>query len=144
MIMNREEFKKILPHREPMLLVDEAELIAPNRAHGSYTVRGDEWFLQGHFPGNPVVPGVILCEIMAQASCMLVAQRIQGTTPYFTGLDRVRFRQKVTPGDTLCIESVLVKEKPPFYFAQAKGLVDGKVCVSAEFSFVLAEPEARQ
>lgn len=135
--MDREELKTILPHREPMLLVDEAELIGSDKACGAYTVRGDEWFLQGHFPGNPVVPGVILCEIMAQASCMLVAQKIKGTTPYFTGLNRVRFRRKVVPGETLRIESTIVKEKAPFYFAEATGLVNGEVCVSAEFSFML-------
>ena len=124
-----------------MLLVDEAELIEHGKARGSYTVRGDEWFLEGHFPGNKVVPGVILCEIMAQTSCVLVADTISGTTPYFTGLDHVRFRQKVLPGDTLMVESSLVKEKPPFYFAEAKGLVNGKLCASAEFSFMLAEQE---
>lgn len=138
--MNREEFKKIIPHREPMLLVDEAELTEPQKARGSYAVRGDEWFLEGHFPGNKVVPGVILCEIMAQISAVLVAERMNGTTPYFTGLDCVRFRQKVLPGDTLEVESALVKEKPPFYFAEAKGKVNGRVCVSASFSFVLSAP----
>ena len=91
--MNKEEIKKILPHREPMLLIDQANLINENTAEGFYTVRGDEYFLQGHFPGNPVVPGVILCEIMAQTCCVLMGEQgdSQGKTPYYTGLNQVKF-----------------------------------------------------
>lgn len=134
--MDREELKKILPHREPMLLVDEA-VVEDGVAKGKYTVKGDEWFLQGHFPGNPVVPGVVLCEIMGQACSVLLADRCQGMTPYFTGLNNVKFRGMVKPGDTLCIESVLVRNKGPFYFAEGKGYVNGKLCVSGEYSFAL-------
>ena len=89
--MNKEELKNILPHREPMLLVEEAEKIDENKAIGKYKVKGDEWFLQGHFPGNPVVPGVVLCEMMAQACCVILADKVSGATPYFTGLNNFKF-----------------------------------------------------
>jgi 3-hydroxyacyl-[acyl-carrier-protein] dehydratase len=135
--MNREEIKQIIPHREPMLLVDEAQVIDEKTASGKYHVRGDEFFLQGHFPGNPVVPGVILCEMMAQTGSVVLASRINGSTPYFTGLNKVKFRQKVLPGDTLDIICRLTQQRGSFFFAEATGKVNGKLAVSAEFSFAL-------
>ena len=137
--MNREEIEKILPHRAPMLLLDEAELIQ-EEALGKYTVRGDEFFLKGHFPGNPVVPGVILCEMMAQTCCVLLQNDTTGnTTPYFTGLNKVKFREKVLPGDILTIKCSLDKVKPPFYFAHGAVYVEDKMAAEAEFSFAVVE-----
>ena len=139
--MNKEEVKKILPHREPMLLVDEVELI-DGVAHGKCHIRGDEYFLQGHFPGNPVVPGVIQCEMMAQSACVLLASgAAEGCTPMFTSLDKVKFRGQVKPGDTLETECEITRQRGNFYFAKGKGSVNGKVCVSAEFSFALVKSE---
>jgi 3-hydroxyacyl-[acyl-carrier-protein] dehydratase len=135
--MNREEIKQIIPHREPMLLVDETEIVDENTAHGKLQIHGDEWFLQGHFPGNPVVPGVILCESMAQASSVIVADKARGTTPYFAALSNVRFKNKVFPGDLLESVCKLVRTKGSFYFVEAKGYVQGKLCVTADFSFAL-------
>lgn len=137
--MNREEIKQILPHREPMLLVDTVT-VADGIATGTYFVRGDEFFLQGHFPGNPVVPGVILCEMMAQSACGLLLQGVApGSTPYFTSLNKVRFKQVVYPGDTVVFTCSITAQKGPFFFCQGKGHVNGKLCISGEFSFAIKE-----
>jgi len=77
-MMNKEEIMQFLPHREPMLLVDQMNIDENNVAHGRYTVKGTEYFLQGHFPGYPVVPGVILCEIMGQCCSLLVKEQMAG------------------------------------------------------------------
>ncbi len=137
--MNQEELKRILPHRDNMLLIEQATC-EDGVAHGQVAIRGDEWFLQGHFPGNPVVPGVILCEMLAQSVCVLLAEKMTANQlPLFTGFDKVRFRNSVRPGDVFVTECKLTRAKPPFYFAEGKGFVDGKRCVEASFSFALTE-----
>lgn len=141
MRMNKDELKQILPHREPMLLLDEAELKEDNLAVGKYTVKGDEWFLQGHFPGMPIVPGVVQCEMLAQTCCMLLSEQVKGKLPLFAGLDRVRFKNRVLPGDTLVMECSLTRSRPPFYFAKGRGSVNGKPVVSAELSFALVSKD---
>ncbi|MBE7006493.1 MAG: beta-hydroxyacyl-ACP dehydratase [Ruminococcaceae bacterium] len=135
--MNREEVMGILPHRDHMLLLDDAEEL-DGTAVGHYTVRGDEFFLKGHFPGNPIVPGVILCEILAQSACVLMRGAMgEGQLPVYTGLNNVKFRSPVRPGDTVEARCRIRRAKHPFYFAEGTVTVDGRTCVSAEFSFAM-------
>lgn len=137
--MNREELMGILPHRDAMLLLDDAKE-QDGEAAGHYAVRGDEFFLKGHFPGNPIVPGVILCEILAQTACVLLQEEAggqSGKTPMYTGLDQVRFKSPVRPGDTVETRCRIVRKKHPFYFAEGTVSVDGRLCVSARFSFAM-------
>lgn len=137
--MNQEEIKKILPHRDAMLLIDEAEVVE-GAAHGRKEIKGDEWFLKGHFPDAPIVPGVILCEILAQSTCVLLNDKISGESlPVFTGLNKVKFRNPVRPGDVFETKCEIIKEKSPFYFAKGEGYVGGRLCVSAEFSFAVTD-----
>ena len=135
--MNREEIMGILPHRDHMLLLDDAEEL-DGTAVGHYTVRGDEFFLKGHFPGNPIVPGVILCEILAQSACVLMRGAMgEGQLPVYTGLNNVKFRSPVRPGDTVEARCRIRRAKHPFYFAEGTVTVDGRTCVLAEFSFAM-------
>ena len=135
--MNREEIMKILPHRDPMLLLDDAENL-DGEAVAHYTVRGDEFFLQGHFPGNPIVPGVILCEILAQSACVLLRDAMDsGNLTVYTGLNNVKFRSPVRPGDRVETRCRIKRVKAPFYFAEGTVTVEGRLCVSAEFSVAI-------
>ena len=137
--MNKEEIMSILPHREDMLLLDEVEN-QNGVAIGHYTVRGDEFFLRGHFPDNPIVPGVILCEMLAQSACILMKEVMtEGKLPVYTGLNNVKFRSPVKPGDTVELRCAITRAKHPFYFAKGTGYVNGKRCVTAEFSFAVTE-----
>lgn len=134
--MNRDELKKILPHREPMLLVDEAEVNEDGSFTGSYTVKGDEFFLQGHFPGNPIVPGVMLCEMMAQSSVVLFQEDLGENQLFvYTGINNVKFRESVRPGDTVVFHGEITRVKKPFYFIHGLAAVNGKRCMEGDFSF---------
>lgn len=141
--MKRDELKKILPHREPMLLLDEAEVV-DGVAHGRITITGDEFFVQGHFPDNPVVPGVILCEMLAQNCCVLMGDGLSGqenVTPFYTSLDKVRFKHPVRPGDTVELTCQITRHRGPFYFASGEARVGDALCVTAEMSFALMPAE---
>lgn len=139
--MKQDEIKNILPHRDNMLLLDEV-YEEGEYAHGIFRIREDAWFLKGHFPGAPVVPGVILCEILAQSMCVLLKDKMeQGKMPMYTGLNNVKFRSPVRPGDTFETKCKLKRQKHPFYFAEGEGFVGDTTCVKGEFSFAITENE---
>ena len=127
-IMNRDAIMTFLPHREPMLLVDDVTMEG-DIAIAHYHVRGDEFFLQGHFPGNPIVPGVILCEIMGQSM----------RTPLYSGIKEARFRQPVRPGDTIEIRGRITDRRGLIFHAEAEAKVDGKTAVKGVLSFALID-----
>ena len=136
--MNREELKRLMPHREPMLLVDEANIIG-EEAIARYTVRDNEFFTQGHFPGNPIVPGVILCEIMAQGSTLLLKDELIDKMALYAGVDGVRFKRQVKPGDTVVTKSRITGRKGPLVVVEAQATVEGTVCCKGKLSFMLVK-----
>ena len=137
--MTKDEIKTILPHREPMLLVEELEQDG-EFALGKYRVKGDEWFLQGHFPDAPVVPGVILCEILAQTVGILLRDKLDmGQVPMYTSMKEVRFKAPVKPGDLFQTRCRITRAKHPFYFAEGEGYVGDTLCVKSTFSFAITE-----
>lgn len=135
--LNREDIMQILPHRDNMLLLDDVVEVG-NGAIGHYQVRGDEFFLKGHFPDNPIVPGVILCEILAQSACVLLKDKMsERKIPVYTGLNNVRFRSPVKPGDRIKTRCSIIRTKHPFYFAEGSLSVGDRLCMTAEFSFAI-------
>ena len=135
--MEREEIKLHLAHREPMLLVDEMHLDENGTGHAQYRIREDEFFTRGHFPGNPVVPGVILCEIMAQSCTILMLEDIPGNDTLYRGIDEVKFKNIVRPGDICEITTTLDDKKAGLYFCTAKLEVGGKLCCKGKLTFAL-------
>lgn len=132
--MTREEIKQVLPHREPMLLLDSTALEADGSARAWYRIPEDPWFCQGHFPGNPIVPGVILCEIMAQACFQLFPEAFADNLVVYRGLDAVKFRGSVLPGDQCEITCTLLEQKGSLYVSEAALSVDGKRCAQARIT----------
>ena len=142
-MLNKEQIKTFMPHREPMLLLDQVQLDAEGQSSGSYHVEGDEYFLQGHFPGHPVVPGVILCEIIAQTAGVLVAEELKkGLLSLFTGMEQVRFRRMVRPGDTIHTSCSMIRASGALIKIRGEARVDGQVCAEGVFLLMLREKDA--
>ncbi len=134
------EIMEVIPHRYPFLLVDTIEeLEEGKRALGRKCVSMGEPYFQGHFPGNPVMPGVLILEALAQvgAVAMLSAPQWKGCTAYLAGIDKARFRKKVLPGDVLTLETEVIRSKGPMGVSQAVATVDGKVVAQAQLTFTI-------
>lgn len=139
--MNKAEIKTFLPHREPMLLIEEACIDEQGYAHSKYRIKEDEFFTRGHFPDNPIVPGVILCEIMAQSCAIAVKDEIPGNLTLYAGLDKVRFKNVVKPGDLCEVTARLDSRRGGIFFFTASLEVDGKLCCKGQLTFALIPKE---
>lgn len=139
-MLNTKQIMEILPHRAPFLLVDRIDELEPGkRAVGVKAVTYNEPHFQGHFPQEPVMPGVLICEALAQvgAVALLSHENYKGKIAFFGGINKARFRQKVVPGDVLRLETELIKIKGPVGVGRATAYLGDKVCVEAELTFVV-------
>ena len=143
-VLTTKEILDILPHRQPFMLVDTIEELEPGvRAVGKKCVTYNEPFFAGHFPGEPVMPGVLLIEALAQvgAVAILSMPENKGKIAFFGGIKEARFKGKVLPGDVLKMETEIIKMKGPIGVGSAKAYVDGKVVAKAELTFAIGAKE---
>jgi 3-hydroxyacyl-[acyl-carrier-protein] dehydratase len=141
-MLGADEIEAIIPHRYPMLLVDRmVEIQAGRRGVGIKNVTANEWFFEGHFPGNKVMPGVLIVEAMAQvAAVTLLKDADAGSkTPMFAGIENMKFRKPVVPGDQLSMEFTLEKLRGPIGKGHVKATVDGKVAAEGDIMFALVD-----
>ena len=144
MQLSTKQIMEIIPHRQPFLLLDTIEELEPGvRAVGKKCVTYNEPFFAGHFPQEPVMPGVLILEALAQAGAVAILSQPEnkGKLVLFGGIDGARFKGKVVPGDVLLLETQIIKVKGPIGIGSAKANVNGKLAAKAELTFVVSEPE---
>ena len=140
-MLNHQKILDAIPHRDPFLLVDEIIEQTDARILGSKTFSGDEWFFAGHYPGHPLVPGVLLCEAAMQCGAILLSRHfadIQGKIPVATRMNDVRFKRMVRPGEKIVMEVSLTERLAEAFFLKAKVTVDGKVAARFDFACTAA------
>jgi 3-hydroxyacyl-[acyl-carrier-protein] dehydratase len=144
-VLDSEGIKKLLPHRYPFLLVDRIiELIPRTRVVGIKQVSINEEYFQGHFPGAPVMPGVLVIEALAQCGAILALREIENRDQklvLFTGIKEARFRRPVVPGDTLVLEVTALRTGSRIHRMRGEAKVDGQICANAELTSVIADRE---
>lgn len=143
-LLNTKQIMEIIPHRQPFLLIDTIEeLEAGKRAVGKKCVSFNEPYFAGHFPNEPVMPGVLIIEAMAQAGAVAILSKPgqEGKTAYFAGIQNAKFKKKVKPGDVLTLELEIIKEKGPIGVGKGTAKVDGAVVASAELTFAIGNGE---
>lgn len=139
-LLSAKEIMEIIPHRQPFMLLDTVEELEPGRrAVAKKCVSYNEPFFQGHFPGEPVMPGVLIVEALAQAGAVAILSlpENKGKTAYFAAIQSAKFKKKVEPGDVLILETEIIKQKGSIGVGKAVATVDGKIAVQAELTFAV-------
>ncbi len=139
-MLNKEQIKEIIPQRDPFLMIDEIEEYVPGESAIAYkNVDENEWYFKGHFPGNPIMPGVLITESLAQtgAVAILSVKENKGKNALFGGIDKMKFKKMVIPGDRLKLEVKIIKQKGPIGIGEAIATVNGAVAAKGELTFAI-------